>query len=158
MAKATLKELFDYAVDTAKKQFEEDGSTTSMFMAHTANNEIIMTVTPWGNENEKQIILTLVRQMFKTKSVDFYVQISEVWTRAFDSSELKSRDPHRQVNSYDDKTESMLVLGCDFEGCKMASMRPIERPYDGSPPRLGVNDEVKPGTFSGRMAELLVGL
>lgn len=153
-----LEELYKHAIDISQATFEETGNLTSLFLAETVEGKGMLIPCPWQNEDEKKMMLTAIRVVFLQERVTHYVHVSEAWTRTFSPEEAKKHwngtNP-KEVKDYEDKKEVMLVIGCDSEGCKYATMRDIDRPFDGSAPKLGKAEDMKPGDFQGRMSALL---
>jgi len=145
------RELLDSAVTFARKLFDAHGELTATFIAVGADGSVTLIQAPWRNEAEKADMLVGVRAQFAELGIVRYVLASEVWMVNRRRGEW---DGSRQPSQCDDRVEMVHFTAVDGEGC-LTEAYEIERPFDGSPPKMGKKHDMSGEIVTGRMLKLL---
>lgn len=151
----TRDEIMDRMVPVSRTLFEADGSLTSTFLAFDENDSMLLIAAPWTSENEKAIMLGMIKKHFEENGVEAYALVSEIWMRSFAPDRMPP--PGVMVSDYEDREEAVQIMVVDRNGVDVR-IYPIERPTDG-PARMSLEPRPAPpgAVFGGRMTELLSG-
>jgi hypothetical protein len=147
-----MKELLEMMSDFAEHTFATQGSLMPMFHGMTADDKGIVLMTPWGDEDEKAILVERVRQIFAEHKVVRYAMLSEVWIATHQGPGMPTVMPRDRP----DREEAVTLLVIEPPKKPVMARRKIVRPWDGSKPHLApleMCDEY--GKLEGRMVELL---
>jgi hypothetical protein len=120
----------------------------------SADPTMVFLVAPWGDEDEKLVILGTLRSAFADLGVSRYSFWSEAWFATLDAQQFRAMKT--PVRLRDDRQEMLFVLTIDRD-------RPdiltgdflIERPWDGGLPSLTPIDRSDFGGHSGLLVSLL---
>jgi hypothetical protein len=139
----------------AECTFAARGEVLSMFVA-VSGREMHLIVTPFRDEEEKVAMLWTLRKAFKDFGVTHYAMVSEAWAALVDPK-LEPRWTELPPSKRNNRQEMVTVLVADKTGIIGSAERMIERPFDGSKPRLVPMDETFDAAMSGgRMGALLM--
>lgn len=148
----TRDEIMERVTPTARMLFEKDGHLDSVFIAFKSDDSIMIIAAPWRDEDEKAIMLTMIKQTFAEQRVTAYALVSEIWMKRFDVGNRPP--PGVMVSNYEDRDEGVHILVVDRDGVD-SRIYQIKRPMDGSPATLSAEHSVSGDSFVGRMTELL---
>jgi hypothetical protein len=151
----TPEELLTTTMKMAECTFAARGEVLSMFVA-VSGREMHLIVTPFRDEEEKVAMLWTLRKAFKDFGVTHYAMVSEAWAALVDPK-LEPRWTELPPSKRNNRQEMVTVLVADKTGIIGSAERMIERPFDGSKPRLVPMDETFDAAMSGgRMGALLM--
>ena len=127
----------------------------TQFIAETRDGSLQFYSTPWGNEEEKVIVLDLLRKKFAEEGVVRYVLTSEVWRVRYAADDARLKDEDRPMPSQDPQRESaLMVIGVDpAAGEVLHYGASIIEGDDGR--SLGERQTEQRGQMGGRMINLL---
>ena len=146
-----LRDLMQSGYETARKIVLTGQEAVPVFIAQWGDGNVAIYATPWGSEEEKGRILTILRVLFAARNVQQYALISEVW-----AVERKSLEEigERMPSECEDRRERLMILGVASDKI-LAAFADLGHGQDNSRtcgPLTWINDADK---FGGRMAELL---
>lgn len=119
LTREDLKNEIEKMSEEVLRDFKKTGSIPTMFIATKIDGEKMIVFTPWRDEKEKDQTLTALKDVFATNHVQFYLMISEVWYKKFDSDEdYKNREHNKQPSEYEDKSEGFQIAGSTINGLK----------------------------------------
>jgi hypothetical protein len=145
-----LRKLFDIAAENAAKMFLEsdDHEVLPMWHAIQGNGEHILIATPWESDDEKEIAIGALRQMFVERHVKRFAFIVEAWV-----AEVKNLDGPRP-SKHPDRREVLMISAEDRSGESIMGYYYILRPEHG-PPKLSPLEVKDFDQTTGRMVGLL---
>jgi hypothetical protein len=149
-----LQKLFDIAAANAARMFLESDNHEVLPMWHAVlgNDEHALIATPWSNDEEKQITVNGLRQLFAAEHVKRFAFIVEAWT-AQAKSEREVRDGPRP-SEHPDRREVLMIHAEDRDGSQIMGQYYILRPEHG-PPKLSPLVVMPYDQMTGRMMGLL---
>lgn len=122
----SFREFFEDAKQHAKETWEDGNPTMPTWIAEGPEG-IGIYVTPWGNQYEKNLMLTTLKQAFKENNVFRYAHISEVWTVQTKAGEER---PHGSLEFVEGREEALMVM-CVDSTTKLHGRFMIVRDADG---------------------------
>lgn len=149
------QELLRTTVMMAERAFADRGMVLSMFVA-VSGREMHVIATPWRDDEDKVGTLYALRKAFKDFGVTHYAMVSEAWIALVDPK-LEPRWAELPPSKRNNRQEMLSVIVADKTGIVATAERLIERPFDGSKPRLVPMDQTFDTALSGgRMGALLM--
>jgi hypothetical protein len=149
----TLRVLFDIGCHNAERIFKEQGEVTPIWHAvPEGDGDHLLIATPWRNDEEKEMALEAIRDMFQEKHIQSYVSIVEAWAvMGGDLNNVMDVRPSR----HPDRREIVRVTAEDRNGKTLSGQFYILRPEHGEA-KLSPFHEDPPETIqAGRMSGLL---
>jgi hypothetical protein len=142
-----------HAASFARALFAKDGSFSPMFLAVNKRNEVHAMVVPWANEDEKLMMLDVLRDFFKDQGITRYALLSEVWMVTVHETEMRHYDDRIRPSQRENRQEAVHILGVDNKGNTVSYTYPILRDEKG----VSLGEELcwKENNIAGRMARLL---
>ena len=149
-----LRELFDIAAKNAARMFLEsdDHEVLPMWHAVLGNGEHALIASPWSSDEEKQIAITALRELFRDKQVKRYAFIVEAWTAQVTSEREVHEGP--RPSEHPDRREILMISAEDRSGESIMGQYYILRPEHG-PPKLSPLEVMPYDQMTGRMMGLL---
>jgi hypothetical protein len=134
----------------ASDWFEKQGELMPMWVGRKVTKESFLIATPWQGEDDKIVMLEMLRNKFKELDVVEYYMCSEVWMRTMSLEERAASN--LQIKDYEDKEERLMFLRISRDEQEYG-FRPIIR--TSTEVTLGPWEVMPPDMGGGRMAELL---
>lgn len=143
----SIDDLITHNINTAKQILAESGEVRPMFIVHSEEGFIPIQAS-FGDEEEKRMILNLVRLLMIKYRAYAYSNIFEAWMKSCKGPE---KDFEGQVKDQPDKQEALIVSYIGYDTKKMMTCS-ITRKGD----ETIIGDPVTfDGQLSGTFMELL---
>lgn len=126
MKAKTLKEMIEGAYEVAKKLVEEDQEKelVPIFIEMKADGVADILATPFGDDEQKDLLAALLRAKFKADGCTCYIHVSEAWSVCYNRKEewngLRPSQSER-------RREVVIFCGEDIEGKQMMGQAEILR-------------------------------
>lgn len=115
----SLTKMLKLVAEKAQEIARTGTEVSPVFVFEDANEQGALIMTPWRNDQERAIALTMLRILFKQSSTVRYVTASEAWLSVQDNGE-----PRCQPKDDPQRTSVLMVVGVE-KGCK-----PVFEVYD----------------------------
>lgn len=140
------------SIEYAKKQLVTTGMLVPMFIARSGVNKTWVMVTPWENENEKNLILNYLSLLFIAEDIEEYIFMSEMWFKKLKSFNAEDM-PKGFVADEPDKQEGLMIVQVAIENDTLYhNAKMFETHRNGKKVEL---TEMPHGSGSGRFTDLL---
>ena len=154
----TLRQLFELAQTNAKRVFAEDGSIVPIWHAvpENADADQLLICSPWCNDDEKDMAVEAIRDMFKLHRVQRYVFVVEAWTVTGTSLKVVNE---ARPSEHPDRREVVRITAEDRDGSVLSGQYYILRPEHGPVTLSPFHEDPADMSMSlgGRMHGLLAG-
>jgi|KBSMisStandDraft_5_1062788.scaffolds.fasta_scaffold122134_3 hypothetical protein len=149
----TLRQLFELARDNAVRIFHDQGEVTPIWHAvPEGDGDHLLIATPWNDEDEKEMALEAIRDMFQEMRVQSYVNILEAWAvMGGDLNAISSVRP----SQHPDRREVVRVTAENREGKTLSGQFYILRPEHGQATLSPFHEDPPNLITAGRMSGLL---
>ena len=127
---------------------EPDAQIIPTWVLYGKDIPVTLIATPWEDEDDKDMMIGLMRQLMKAKGVDCYSFLSEAWTASEDVRNPIGLEPRKR----EDRREVVLITACSRESARLAIYE-IKRGPDARVTELVFEDAV--GQSGGRLSNLL---
>jgi hypothetical protein len=147
----TINELLDAGAEHARQILvgKEGAEMVPTWHIQTPKGEPdIIAATPWGDDDDKAMVVSLMRFMLKEKKAESYSFMSEAWVATEDVNHPTGLMPRDR----EDRREVVIINAYDRLGMGTMRVYEIKRGPDGIVTEL-VMDPPLDG-FSGRLANL----
>jgi len=150
----SLRQLFEIGCKNAARLFRDEGSVMPIWHAvpGDAKANHLLIATPWGDDDEKEIALDVVRDMFKEHQVQRFVCVVEAWV-------VKGADPKalfaERPSQHPDRREVIRIQAEDRDGSVLSGMYYILRPEHGPATLSELHEDPPDMVLAGRMMGLL---
>lgn len=147
-----LEKLFERASEFAVDTFKASGEVMPMWIAQDGKGEVIPILTPFTNDEEKDVTADAVREIFKKVGAVRCAFISEAWMLVGDKN---NKMPEGPIREHPNRVEALVITVEDNVGVSIMGSYPILRPIDGKP-RLGPLTKNTMKLGGGRFSGLLM--
>lgn len=147
-----LREVMQHGYETARGIVLKGDEAVTMFLAEWGDGSVAIYATPFGNEEQKQLTLRILRLLFAARQVRRYVMVGEVWTVTRSKEQMKG-GTYRPPSECDDRQEKLFLLGVE-RGHVLCAHADLGHNADGER-TVGLLDWDGPDQIEGRMTELL---
>jgi len=154
----TLRQLFELARDNAVRIFREQGEITPIWHAvPEGGGDHLLIATPWNNDEEKEMALEAIRDMFQEMRVQSYVNIVEAWTVQLQDrvASNEAGPPWPRPSEHPDRREVVRVTAEDRNGKSISGQFYILRPELGEAKLSPFHEDPPEMILAGRMSGLL---
>lgn len=147
----SLSSIIDQETEFAKKYFEKYGELMPMFIGYTPDGSRVVTMAPFANEFEKEMVLKMVTMLFAAYNCNRYITMSECWVVSVKNKEdfEKNKLP---PSEHPDRRDGMHVIAVSRNE---KIMRAFEVKKKNKKLELISLNDGKDMTLSGRFTELL---
>lgn len=146
----TLRELFENAKINATHIFYRDGNVAPIWHAVPEHGPHMLCVTPWGDDDEKDMAIAFLRDKFKEENVQRFVFIVEAWI-----VKGKNALSGPQPSKHPDRREVLRITAEDRNGSTMSGHYYILRPEHGPATLSDFHEDPEAYAMAGRMTGLL---
>jgi|KBSMisStandDraft_5_1062788.scaffolds.fasta_scaffold199407_3 hypothetical protein len=154
----TLEEIFNHGVKAATMLFHKQGTVMPMWIAETAEGDILPTIAKMETTEQKDSVAKELKKFFKEQNVVRYVSILEAW-----SIEPKGNGgvpPSLQLGaslaSHPDRREIIAIQAEEVNKHELCGVLYILRPEYGeatlSPLKRSPHDALAEGRFVGLLS------
>jgi hypothetical protein len=150
LSEMTIKEFIEFVSEPAKSIFKIEGVLKPMYHAIKSDGEEIIIPTIL---QDKDLTVTIIKEIFKELDIVKYVFMSEAWTLSSEKDKVPPELHKKGISEHPDRKEIILIMGEDDNGSTMASMDIIRRQDED--PTLGPLVFVSSEWYEGRMVGLL---
>jgi hypothetical protein len=84
-----------------------------VFLLITADGEAMLAPTPWGDEDDKAFMLSVLRTMMKAKNVVRYSMVSEAWAARQPADWKPGQDLGPMPSERPDRKEVVIAVAAD---------------------------------------------
>jgi hypothetical protein len=140
--------------------FNENGRLLPTWLLQEEDGKILLVVTPYDNDLTKDMVDFAIREAIKTKNIQRYAYISEVWM-AFEKGCFSSVEDYKGLrpSQRPDRKEALMLIAEDISGDCIMSYSDIYRDPNTDIAMIAeikIDEKIKPGT-DGRFIRMFKG-